>query len=651
MATARSPYGFGDRDKKHDDTSKPGRSSFRSILHALVAIRKRRIVLTLFAGWLLYLFIKNIPTDVPPVSERIDPRYGRFRPQAPTRPLDYGPQQGQEPVLTDQLYDGPIKYFKLGSTLKPFDVTNRNNVLFAFASPNSASSVLIAACAMANYNRTNVHVAAMGRKEMGLAEILALNGISEADCPVRWHEAQPDFAQRSTIQRMQISCEAAVGHIHRVLPIDVIFFDDTACEDSFLRDALKGRTRSLGLPHLQLPNPDSWMLRLDTASLKQWDQVQIDILVHVPRDSSGGILRLLRSIRDADYSGLAYPRITLELAPQTDPFIVDYLGAFRWPPHSSLADSKLAIRARIDSNLMTPAIASSRFVESFYPARRGHSHVLVLSADAELSSNYYQFLMYLLLEYKYGGNMESISPAQFGISLTAQSGQRGSSDRPRPVTLWQKPSAEAALYFGDEWVQFHDFLKHRLSSDSQLSQTIDAELSLPADWPTWVRIAMEWMQIRGNFMVYPSMEDVDSPLVTVHSELQQRPEEYASREAEETAVSKALNLGGNGIILTAEGKVSQPDREQSMLSTPSLADVLSRMATRDSSLITDVGEVVVYNYVGEAISWSAAAEQALAYSERFARIIGKCPPHAEAASLEKEGFSFLFCEDQSDSKT
>ena len=646
MATARRPYGVGDRSKKHDDASmQRGASRMGSMLQALVTVRKRRIILTLLAAWLLYLFIKNIPTDVPPVSARIDPRYGRFRPLDATRPQDAAPQQGREQ------YDGPIKYFKLGSTLRPIDDNNWDNVLFAFASPHSASSVLTAACAMAAYNRTTVHVAAMGRQEMAFPDILALNRIPEPDCPVRWHEAQPDFAQHSSVQRMQISCEAAVGHIHRVLPLRAVFFDDSAREDIFLRNALKGRTRSLSLPHFQLPNPDSWMLRLDTASLRQWDQVQIDILIHVPRDSSGGLPRLLRSIRDADYSGLAFPNIILELPPDVDPFIFDCLGAFRWPPHSSVADSKLTLRHRVDSNLMTPAMASSRFVESFYPARPGHSHVVVLSAAAELSSNYYQFLMYMMLEYKFGAKMESISSRQIGISLTAPSILKRSSDHAMPVTLWQKPSAEAALYFGDEWVQFHDFLKHRLSSDPQLSQSIDAELSLPEDWPTWLRIVMEWMQIRGSFMVCPSIKNADSPLVTIHSELQQKPEEFASRKADGTVFGKALKLGGDGQVLTAEGEVGQPDWEHTILSTPSLADVLSRTDTPSGSLFPAADDLVAYDYGGKAINWTAAKEQAFKYSERFANVIGKCPSHAKGASLEKDGFRLLFCEDQDNTKT
>ena len=640
MATARRPFAPVDRSKKFDDTSRRGGTSrLSSMFHALASVRKRRIVLLLLAAWLLYLFFKNIPTDLPPVSERVDTRYGRLRPQAPSPPHDASSNAQEQP---GQQYDGPIKFFRLGSTLKASNVERKNNVLFAFSSPQSASPVLTAACAMANYNRTRVHVAIMGRKEVGLADILALNGIQQADCPILWHEAQPDFAQHSTIQRMQVSCEAAVGHIHKALPLRTIFFDSSIREDSFLREAIEGRISSLGLPTLQLPEPDSWMLRLDTYSLRQWDQVQVDILVHVPRGSSGSLPRLLRTLRDADYRGLTLPRITVELPPEVDSFVFDHLSAFRWPPRSSSADSKLTIRHRIDSKIITTAVASSRFIELFYPTRPAHSHVLILSADAELSSSYYQSLMYMIMEYKYGGQMVSMSQSLLGISLTPPQASSKASPNSPPVSLWQAPSADAALYFGDEWVQLHEFVKYRLSSDPQLSQTIDSEVSLPQKWPTWLKLAIEWMQIRALFMAYTEVKDVDSPIVTMHSELHQVPEEYASPEPKTAGANEALKLGEDGNVLTAEGVARQEGWENLRLSTPSLVGILDGLASS--------GHPTAYNYTGDAISWKQAKEQALEYSERFSKVIGKCPAHAKGASLEKDGFPFLFCENQADTR-
>jgi hypothetical protein len=654
MATARRPYGFGDSSKKHDDFSrKDDTSRLSSMLHTLVAVRKRRIILSLLAIWLLYLFIKNIPTDVPPVSERIDPRFGRLRPQAHARPQEpIPPNQQQPPVIPlDQQYDGPIKFFKLGGTLKGFEIGNQNNVFFAFSSPKSASSVLTAACAMASHNRTRVHVSNMGRKDMAMSDILALNGISQEDCPIRWHDAQPDFAVQSTQRRMQTSCEAALGHIHRALALQAVFIDTSSREDEFLTEGLRSRTNALSIPFIRVPEADSWMLTLDTRSLRQWGHVQVDILIQAPKDSSSSLLRLLRTIRDADYNGLVLPRVTLELPSSIDSFITRYLYYYRWPPGSSAAESKLIVRHRVDSQAVTPATASSRFIESFYPTRPGSSHVLVLSPNVELSSKYYQYLMYMLMEYKYGAKTDLISSRLMGISLAGPStDMKGSSTL--PISLWQAPSADAILYFGDAWVELHEFATRRLSADPEFSQTVGTTPPLPAKWPAWLRMAMEWMQISGKFGVYPNLKDGESPFVTMHSELHQPPEEYGDPEAtDETADISILRLGKEGDTLTAGSTGPSKGWEDSMLSTPSLTEVLGMMKSKSDSLVPDQGDLTTHDYAGEAISWKEVQSRASDFGKRFSQTVGKCSSSQRKGSVDTDGIDFLFCEDQSDAKT
>lgn len=75
------------------------------------------------------------------------------------------------------------------------------------------------------------------------------------------------------------------------------------------------------MPLIEIPKDKGedymWMARLDAWSLKSWHLPTIDILVQVPPDSSS-VLHLLKSIREADYSGLALPRITLELPYELD---------------------------------------------------------------------------------------------------------------------------------------------------------------------------------------------------------------------------------------------------------------------------------------------------------------------------------------------
>lgn len=490
---------------------------------------------------------------------------------------------------------------------------------------------------------------------MAMADILALSGIPEADCPVHWHEAQPDFALQSTEERMQTAVEAVLGHFHRALPLQAAFIDDRACEDGFLRNGVKSRIRSIGVPLLQVPRPDAWLLTLDPRSLRQYAQVQIEILVQAPRDSSGSLLRLLRSIQDADYGGLTFPKITLELPYQVDPFVLDYLTRFKWPPASSPADSKLTVRHRVEAKLMSPAMASGRFIESFYPPVPANSHVLVLSPDTELSSNYYQFLMYMLLEYKYSTKLNLVSSMLMGISLAgpSEAGKgskltQSSNSNDSPVLLWRRPSADAALYFGEQWAELHAFLTHRLSSDPELALSMNSEPTSPSEWPAWVKIASEWMQIRGTFMAYPTTEITDSPLVTMHSELHQPPEEH-SRETlkQETSIDEVLKLGNEGDILTAEGTRAQSDWERPMLSTASLTTVLGRIAHKKGSFVPEASDLEIYDFAGDALSWQEAKEKASKYAERFSEVIGKCSSRRKEGSVETGGLAYLFCRDAS----
>lgn len=656
MATARNPFGLNDRGKKYDDAGRKGGSSrLASMLHSLITVRKRRVILILLAAWLLYLFVKNIPTDLPPVSQRID-RYGQLRPGPPSQHQQHGqaaapPTQQQPDPDAEQEYDGPIKFFKLGSSLRFFDATSRDHVLFAFSSPKSSSHVLTAACAMAKNKRVRVGVATMGRQEMSLPALFAVNGISQDECPILWHEAQPDFALQSTVDRMQISCEAAVGHISRVLRLRAIFFDDTNREDDFLRKGMRNRVQSLRIPLLQVPKADSWMLKLGTPSLMLWNQVQIDILIHISRDAVGSLLRLLRTIQNADYRGLTYPRITIELPERVDGFIFDYLATFSWPPGSSPSDSLLTIRHRPNNKLLTPAMASSRFVESFYPTRPAYSHVLVLSENVELSTSYFQFLSYLLMEYHYGGSLDFSEQKLIGISLINAPTTLSKMDSTSPLTFFQKPDADAALYFGEEWIRLHQFLTHRQSSDPELARTIDAKLELPSTWPSWLRVTMEWMQVEGLFMAYVNLGNTDTSPVTLHSELQQVPEELAIQEqAKKTTSNGALNLGQEDDVLTAENAAELREPRGPTQSTPSLEDLLSRMPSQDGSRKSGaVG--IVHSYDGQSLSWAQSHEKANEYAEQFAKVVGQCSSPRKGASLEKDGFSFLFCNEATDTES
>src|SRR5207248_125934 len=60
---------------KKDDDHRPTEGAMVGSTSRKWRPRRRRILIGIIALYLLYLFVKYIPTDVPPVSKRIDTRF------------------------------------------------------------------------------------------------------------------------------------------------------------------------------------------------------------------------------------------------------------------------------------------------------------------------------------------------------------------------------------------------------------------------------------------------------------------------------------------------------------------------------------------------------------------------------------------------
>ena len=157
-------------------------------------VRRRRLIIGLFVGVVVYFFFKNIPTDLVPIAQRIDTRVpgqtfgGIPLPRIPFRKPPH-PDDGSE--SEEHYYDGTIKFYKLASSLhgiaKTMGYRERNkNVLFAAASLQSASRLIPMACEMSRWNRNTVHFAVMGRDDLPLEDIRVLNGVGP-DCNIYWH--------------------------------------------------------------------------------------------------------------------------------------------------------------------------------------------------------------------------------------------------------------------------------------------------------------------------------------------------------------------------------------------------------------------------------------------------------------------------------
>lgn len=556
--------------KKYDDHKYlPARRSGWSIWNHTFRWRRRRLVLAIVGLGVVYMLLSALKGQQYPLGQsgmqfpgyhQDSYAYDKHEPK--------GAPPGVKSVdsTVQHTFDGRIRYYRLAKTLRKaaaqtngYDDTNRN-VVFAMSNLVSASRMLPMICEMARWKRNYVHATLMGRVDIPLQELLTINGVDETTCPASWHDARPDFTEYSTDERAKLSVMGGVGHIHNMLHPQAMIMDDAKGEDEWFVSGMQNRTEKLGTTLIAVPKDNwdqkenfLWLTRLDAGSLKNWNEATVDLLVQVPSESSS-VLRLLKSIKDADYSGMKPPRIILELPAKMDEAVKRHVESFKWPPHrTSTEASGFIIRRRIDSHRASQEDAAIRFLELFYPTSPTKSHVLLLSADAQLSPLYFHYVKYMLLEYRFSEYGREDSKEVMGVSLelpemlpdgktalvppkvTDMHSERFKKlykTTPSAPFLWQAPNSHATLYFGDKWAELHSFLSNRVVKHQETSKSKGASRvkSVSETMPAWAEYMLEFMRARGYALLYPSR--MSEALVTVHNELYHAPEEFSPGQKE-----------------------------------------------------------------------------------------------------------------------
>ncbi len=186
---------LGKKDDDHRPLNGAATSTQWSTRKKSPSFRKRRIIYGICALLFIYVFVKNIPTDLGPSPRfapglRSDP--GGKLPIGSSDPPTKKPRKPATPSEAEEHYhDGPIKFYLLASSLHSVarlggQHESNKNVLFAASNLKSASEIIPLACEMARWDRNDVHFATMGRDDMDIQEIKKLNGAGE-DCNVHWH--------------------------------------------------------------------------------------------------------------------------------------------------------------------------------------------------------------------------------------------------------------------------------------------------------------------------------------------------------------------------------------------------------------------------------------------------------------------------------
>ncbi|KAF2690503.1 hypothetical protein K458DRAFT_413286 [Lentithecium fluviatile CBS 122367] len=646
--------------------------------------RRRRILLAVVALYMIYVIARNAPDLVDwrprregwefeqPIVPMAHYDYDRGDDVEPTgAPAGLKAPKAGEP--SPHSYAGLIKFYRLAASLQGASHTNgyrseNRNVLFAVSNLQSAAALLPVVCEMSRWNRNWVHVAFMGRDDIDLAKILEINGIDQIKCPAIWHDARPDFSEYSADSRAESSVRAALMHIHSFLHPQAVIIDDALSEDDFFVRGVRAKAKVLGMTLIEGPQSQwdnfMWVARLDAGSLRHWHQPSIEILIQVPQDSSS-VIRLLQSIKGADYSGLKPPHITIDLPAEIDKSVENYLKGFKWPPIGD--SSQISIRRRIASQRANQEESAIRFLELFYPTNPSNSHVLLLSPQAELSSQYWHYLKYVLLEYKYSAFSNVDGADVMGISLDLPSVLLdGKTKLVPPKTpdmhttrydelfpetksvpfMWQAPNSHATLFFGDKWAELHSFLSNRVAKHLQAPDATPRHKLVSETLPSWVEYTLEFMRARGYALFYPGASSTES-LITIHNELYHTPEEFLPPKPVNDGASAPPRMPDEA-FLRADETASPPKLPESRVLPPSIP--LHRLLPFDGDL-PEIPQLPYLLHTGKLIPPANVSNIASTYAARYREAIGGCTPIKDKHRVYIPGSARdLFCFGDEDSE-
>jgi hypothetical protein len=474
-------------------------------------------------------------------------------------------------------------------------------------------------------------------------------------------DARPDHAPWSTDQRMGVAVMGALDNIRAVVNINAVIAQRQALEDNFFSEAARtfSNEREITLINLSASAVDvMWLAELDAEALSgisdpflrrnmyptdlksaAWDKVPIEMLIRVPEKSSASVIRLLRSLKRADYLN-SKPRLIIELPSRPDPMLLRYLQILK---QSNWAE-EIIVRGRVNPHQLTLEESAARTAESYIPFDSPCSSVLVLSPQVELSPSFFHFLKYAVLKYKHSTSAKGASSQLVGISLELPSRtltedetfSLPSSMADDMLTLWQSPNSNAALYFGDRWEEFQNFLSQRFSHDSagdSRPRYVDKK------HPAFVGYFLELMRARGYYMLYPLFSTTqDLCLATVHNELYQPPEEFRDRGldrlGEEINEHDVEELKKEGVWEL--GSVENSVNHQSTLRT-----LLSRMQQGLPKLDT----LQLLSYDGQIFTYDTSYREAMEFGNTFRARFGGCRESETGDILLREPWVVdnLFC--------
>ncbi|KAL2153283.1 hypothetical protein VTH82DRAFT_4438 [Thermothelomyces myriococcoides] len=608
----------------------------------------KRLAIAIALGLFVYLFISNLPTDVP-IRDRRHPVYrppsDSGSPGAPKSKSGWMPHRpsfltpgssGEDSAPSSSAYNGPLLFEKLLPSLQAIHGTGgssavNKNILFTAASLKSAALLLPMACQMGKEQRNYVHFALVGGSDISMKRLRALNGIDES-CEIIFHDARPDYATTSSPERLKRSVVRALFHIHKYMHPQAVIVDASDSEEDYFLSGIRRQAADSRIPLIELPENArsrlSWITQLDSSSLAAWDKISIDILVQAPPSGSGSLIHLLKSLSDADFSAGSIPHLTIDLPHDVDRATAEFLKKFQWPPGRSKTPSharQLTLRHRIPRGSLTEEESAARFLESFWPSNSKYSHVLVLSPQAQLSPQFFHYLKYSVLYYLYSGTAASQKwdSRLLGISLDLPSTHLDGSKPFNPPSekgatsfIWQAPNSNAVLFTGQKWTELHALVS-RLLEHQRKTQPLPAFFTdklVSKKYPSWLEHVLRLSRARGYWTIYPS-DLTARNLATIHNELFRAPEEYEK------------DLAGKEMPQTPEFPVSSG----------------TLFETLPGGKLPSFDEMPMLLWNGQITALSGLDDAAATYADEFRRAVGGCEALSPSDLKRKNSLNDLFC--------
>ncbi|KAG5927516.1 hypothetical protein E4U42_002159 [Claviceps africana] len=480
-------------------------------------------------------------------------------------------------------YDGPVRFPALPSTLGAISATagsskKNRNVLFAAASLKSVSTLLPMACEMAMERLNYVHFAFLGVADVGIKDLLEMNGIDK-DCKLLTHDARPDYFESSTEHRMQLAVKSAFHHFGVYMHPQAVIVDSTTAEDDYFLAPVRDHMLSSPAALIELPDRPgkslAWISKLDAEALSAWNKVRFDIVIRAAPAKTANLKRLLNSIAAADLAGILTPHITVEMPNTIEHSLESFLSNFKWPrqtPHGGQQPPMLSLRRRITRQPLEEEDSSVRFIESFWPTDPSSTHVLKsrlsffnwigdrrgeqkgLKRYADCPPDVKYTLLHTLhskmaLMEDYGASLMGFS---FSIPHTLADGttafsppapQGGDKDRAgQTAFLWQQPGNEAMLFTGEKWIELHHFISRMLYQKKTMSSSssppaLSAQKKESKKYPAWLEYVLQLSRVRGYYTMYPAKATAKA-ILGVHREIVEPPEEYQKDAVAEAAARK-----------------------------------------------------------------------------------------------------------------